>query len=319
MTEKVVLIIDGLNLFTRHYIAHPAIGENGDPVGGIVGFLYGVVSLAERCKPTDIIVVWEGGGSTKRRSIFSDYKKKRRPQKLNRYYDDDIPNTVENRNYQVSTIVSILNHVPVIQMYVPDCEADDVIGYLCRYSFKDCKKVILSSDKDFYQLLDDKTIIYSPTWKRFVNSIEIKKKFNISPVNFSLAKSICGDISDNIDGVKGVGFKTIAKRFPAMNHDTDVLISDIVSESKKMIDEGSKVKAFSEIIKSESKIRRNWKLIYLDTQNLSSTQINKINSSIDNFCPKRSKIEVMRKLLKEGIKTFNIDRMFLSLRHIKET
>ena len=135
--EDLVLIIDGLNLFTRHYVAHPAVSENGEQVGGIIGFLYGVLNLVEQYKPTQVIVVWESGGSSRRRSIFKNYKSKRRPQKLNRYYEDDLPDSVQNRNYQIASLVKLIDFLPVLQIYVPDCEADDVIGFISRNTFRD--------------------------------------------------------------------------------------------------------------------------------------------------------------------------------------
>ena len=316
-TNKTILIVDALNLFTRHYVAHPALNGNGGHVGGIVGFLYSVIPLVERYSPNEVVVVWEGGGSTRRRAIYSEYKSKRRPQKLNRYYEKDIPDTVENRNYQIATLVHLLGFLPILQLYVPDCEADDVIGYISKYAFKDKRKVIVSSDRDFYQLLDDKTIIYSPTWKKLVTFKEVQEKFGISPENFCLAKSICGDPSDNIAGVKGVGFKTLAKRFPSLRETNSADLSAIIDICNINISEGSKIKAYQEIVSSEDIIRRNWKLIYLDTVNLSASQIQKINYLIDTFTVSRNKIHMMRALIKEGIQSFNIDRAFLSFNHIR--
>jgi 5'-3' exonuclease len=311
--DSTVILIDALNLFTRHYVAHPAMNINGDPVGGIVGFLYAITNLAEKFNPNNIIVVWESGGSPRRRAIYPDYKSKRRPQQLNRQYKDDIPDTVENRNFQISFIVECLNLTPICQVYVKDCEADDVIGYLSKYKLEKCKKLIVSSDKDFYQLLNDKTLIYSPTWKKIVTHKEVREKFSVSPDNFCLAKSVCGDPSDNIPGVKGVGFKTLSKRFPILKDISTVTIKEIVEISKTSVSEGSKIKAYESISTSEDLIRRNWKLTYLDVSNLSAYQIQKVNESIDTFVPVRNKIELMRTLIKEGIQTFNIDRMFLSL------
>ena len=225
-SKRTILIVDALNLFTRHYIAHPAMNNNGESIGGIVGFLYAIVNFTEMYKPEEIIIVWEGGGSSRRRSIYPDYKSKRRPEKLNRQYEE-IPDTVQNRNYQIMTLVEIFKNTPVCQIYVPDCEADDVIGYISRYTYRDRRKVIISSDKDFYQLLDGNTIIYSPTWKKFVTEKEVIEKFNVSPQNFCLAKSICGDASDNIGGVPRAGFKSIASKFPQLREKECVTIGEI--------------------------------------------------------------------------------------------
>ena len=100
------LIIDAMNLFTRHYVAHPAMNSNGEQIGGIVGFLYELCRHIEDTKPVKTIVVWESGGSQKRRNILKEYKQGSRPGKLNRYYDD-IPDTISNRNFQISLLIKI--------------------------------------------------------------------------------------------------------------------------------------------------------------------------------------------------------------------
>ena len=100
------LLVDGLNLFTRHYVAHPAMSGNGEQVGGVVGFINNLTRLVDRCNPSNVIVFWEGGGSKRKRDLYSDYKASRRPQKLNRYYDPDlIPDSVKNRSYQFLEII----------------------------------------------------------------------------------------------------------------------------------------------------------------------------------------------------------------------
>jgi DNA polymerase-1 len=312
-----VVLVDAFNLFMRHYVAHPAMSDQGHHVGGIVGFLNGLKKICLEMSPSDVVVVWEGGGSKKRRDILSTYKMSRRPQKLNRFYEnDDIPNTIENRNDQITFLISSLKRLPVIQVYVDSCEADDVIGYLSRYKFRDNKKVIISSDRDYYQLLDNETIIYSPTWKKFVNKKEVVEKFGISPNNFCLAKAICGDPSDNIKGVKGAGFKTVSKRFPMLSTDDDCTILDIISEARQRAQEKRAPKIFKEIASSESLIRTNWRLTYLDTSNLAHEQIKKIESSIDTFTPLPNKISVIRMMIKNGIQNLDIDHLFLSMRNI---
>ena len=111
-------------------------------------------------------------------------------------------------------IVKMLHHVPVRQLYVADCEADDVIGYLIRYKFADQHCVIVSSDKDYYQLLSEKVVQWSPGQKKFITPESVFAKFGVTVENFCTTRAIIGDASDNIKGVKGAGFKTLVKRFP---------------------------------------------------------------------------------------------------------
>lgn len=317
--DRPVLIVDGMNLFIRHFVANPSMSIRGEPAGGIIGFLKNLQWVMDTIVPSQVVVVWEGGGSARKRKLFKEYKSHRRPERLNRFYgNDEMPNTVENRNWQVATIVALLRFVPVHQIYVPDCEADDVIGHLSRYQFRDREKVILSSDKDFYQLIDEKTKIYSPTSKKFIDTDDVIERFGIHPTNFCTAKALCGDPSDNIPGLKGVGFKSLAKRFPQLGTEEDVSVSDIVKEAAERLAE-KELKIFKRISEGEQIARRNWKLMYLDTAMLSASQIKKIKGAFDTFEPKRDKIGLLRKLVKEGLSTFDGDRFFFTFNFMLKT
>ena len=98
---------------------------------------------------------------------------------------------------------------------------------------------------------------------------------------------------------------------------SDKKVRDYMTSPILSVDEGSTLKSIKNISESKDLIRRNWKLIYLDTSNLSHDQIEKINYSVDTFSPTRNKIQIMRILLENGIQTFNIDRLLLSLNHIR--
>ena len=309
--NKKILIIDAMNLFTRHYVAHPAMNANGEQVGGVVGFLYEICRHIEDVRPAQAFIVWESGGSQKRRNILKDYKQGKRPGKLNRYYDD-IPDTIANRNMQIALLIELLDFTKFKQIYVPDCEADDVIAYLSNYKFKDTKKVIVSSDRDFYQLLSPKTVIYSPTWKKYVNTNTVLGKFEIHPNNFCLAKAIVGDKSDNIGGVKGVGFKFLSKYFPEFKEEKDVMLSDVINKCNQKINENTKIQKYGKIISSSNIIKRNIKIINLDLGFLTNEQLKKINYIIETKEINNNKLNVIRTLIKNGINNFNIDRFFLA-------
>ena len=316
--DRPVLVIDAFNLFTRHFIANPAMAENGvragEPAGGIAGFINSTRWLVDTLHPDQVVVVWESGGSLRKRKLFPEYKMHRRPQKLNRYYEDDIPTTTQNRNWQVSTIVSLLREVGVCQVYVPDCEADDVIGYVCKYKFKGKQKVIVSSDKDFYQLLGPDTKVYNPMGKRYVEASDVLARFGISSQNFCVAKALCGDPSDNIPGVKGVGFKTLAKRFPKMGTEDEVTCSEIIAEARERAEAKRAPKLFGNITDAEDAIKRNWQLMYLDTNNLAAAQIKKIDHALDSFDPRHDKMSLMRKLIKAGLPRIDADRLAMVCR-----
>ena len=311
MTDRPVLLIDAYNVFTRHFCANPTMNRHGEPIGGAVGFLNGLKNIVSEVFPKAVYVIWEGGGSAKRRKIFPDYKKNKKPQRLNRFYSE-IPDTVNNRNSQVEFLVNLLKNTPACQIYVSDCEADDVIGYLAKYKFVDSNCVIYSSDKDFYQLVSERVTIFSPTSKKYIQIDDILERFSIHPENFCQARTFCGDTSDGIPGIKGIGFKVLAKRFPELSSEEFVSVEDIIKLSQ-LRTENSKVQAYKKIVDSSNIARRNWKLMHLDTMNLTATQIQKIEGAVDTFVPTRNKIAMMRTLSVEGLHTFDVDSLFLSL------
>lgn len=280
------------------------MSKNGYQMGGTIGFLKTLQRLMFELQPSSVYVVWESGGSTRRRALYKEYKTNRRPSKLNRFYEDDIPDTDENRMHQVTVLLGMLKCSPVCQVYVPDCEADDVIAYLCRSTFKNDEKIIASSDKDFYQLLDEKTRAYSFHKKAYVTPADVLETFRVTSKNFALAKALCGDPSDNIPGVKGFGFKTIAKRFPVLGSDEDVILEDVFNYCRTHVDESS---MYQRVLDAADDVKRNWQLVYLGTSSLSAHQVVKVNSIVSTFEPKANKMGLLRLLIKEGISDFDVD------------
>ena len=312
MSVRPVLLIDGLNVFTRHFVVNPTMSEQGNHVGGFVGFLKSLRLLCEKTDPSQVIVAWEGGGSARRRAIYPEYKHGRRPQKLNRFYSD-IPDTYHNRDNQVSLIIEALRHVPVMQLYVSDCEADDVIGYLTKNVLRDQKCVIVSSDKDLYQLLSDNVIQWSPGQKLFITSKHVKEKFGVHHSNFCTARCFTGDSSDGIPGVPRAGFKSLAKRIEILQNKEDVSVEEVVSYAAAQL-ETKKLLLYSNIVEHEDLAKRNWKIMYLDISNLAAEQIEKINYAVNTFEPQRNKIELMRMMLREGIQNFDVDSFFMTIK-----
>lgn len=307
--SRPILIIDALNIFIRSYVANPSQDTNGELIGGVVGFIKSLSAYVTRHVPTKVYVVWEGGGSPRRRKIFPGYKGNRKPIKMNRFYSqEDIPDTDENKNYQIQCLISLMQSLPIYQLYVDDCEADDVIGYLCKSIYQEEEKIIVSSDKDFYQLLDDKTKIYRPGKKVFVTEKDVIEEFKIAPKNFCVAKAFSGDPSDNIDGVSRVGFKTLAKRFDLI---TDIVtVDEIFEESQKQVSEAKKpLVMYKNIVASEKIVRRNMQLMILDDRLLNAGQVHLIHRIVNEFKPKYNKIKFWKKYLDRDLSGFDVDKI----------
>ena len=311
-SNRPVLVLDGLNVFYRHWVANPSMDNNGEHVGGIVGFLKGIQLLCERYQPSDVVVAWEGGGSQRRRSVNSSYKSGRKPGKLNRFYEEDIPDTVENRNSQVARLVSLLRKAGVKQAYVSDCEGDDIIAYMVNAVFRDHNCVIVSTDKDFFQLIDERVKVWSPGSKKEWNIESVIENFGVHPENFCLARCFVGDVSDGLKGAPGVGFKSLSKRFPMFRNEESLAVYDIVTECEKLRVQ-KHLKLYDSIIEYETKIRENWKLMYLGLGKLSASQAQKIDSSLQNV-PARDKLGFIRSLMKMQITNIDYDKLFMTLK-----
>ena len=305
--------MDGYNILLRHYAANPMMNANGAHVGGAIGMLRAVAKIVGIAGPTKVVIAWEGGGSARRRKILPEYKQNRRPVKLNRFYGDDIPDTSENLDYQVALVVQLFHLLPVCQVYVEGCEADDVIGYLAKYRFRDEKVTIVSSDKDFWQLINDNTHIFRPTKKVMVGAADVHSEYGMFPNNFCLAKAIVGDGSDNIGGVQGVGFKSLVKRItPFANHET-LAVNDIIKLCQAECDaRKNPPKFYSRIAESRELIERNMKLMELDVHMFLPSEIKKTNGIIDAYVPALNKIKLIKLLEREGILNFDIHAILRS-------
>ena len=152
-SDKRVLIVDQLNLFFRNYIVNPSLSTDGFPIGGLRGCIQSLQKVIRESKPDMVVICWDGpGGSKKRKLIKKDYKSGRKPIRLNRSVRSLTPEQeMENKIWQQTRLVEYYNQIPVIQFMFDSTEADDIIAYVSQHKqLADYKKIILSSDKDFF-------------------------------------------------------------------------------------------------------------------------------------------------------------------------
>ena len=225
-----VLLIDGMNLFIRVFSAIPTTNEDGVHVGGIVGFLRSLAYNINMIRPTRTIIVFDGkGGSNRRRKIFPEYKMGRKMSyRLNRAHDFLTREEEQQMMIrQLNRVVEYLECLPVSIMNMEQTEADDVIGYLSKHIYRNSKTTIVSTDKDFLQLVDKNTNVYSPTKKKMYDEEKVFEEYGIHPKNFLLFRMFDGDKSDGIPGVNGIGKKTLIKLFPFMETEQKFELDDI--------------------------------------------------------------------------------------------
>ena len=147
----------------------------------------------------------------------------------------------ESFRRQKEILQDILEELCVRQYGFENVEGDDVIAYYVKNKKPNEKVVIVSSDKDLTQLISDTVIIYNPRIKDYITKDNSIDKIGITHENVVLEKMLCGDASDNIKGIKGIGEQTLLKLFPQMKSEK-VDLSFVVERSKEMLRERKEAK-----------------------------------------------------------------------------
>lgn len=284
-----VLLVDGTNLFCVHYAANTAMDTNGNPIGAVVGFTRLLSKFVEAMAPEKVIVFFDGkNGSAKRKSLFRDYKGGRKPRMIIGrqigFSTEDA--ALRNKDWQFSNLLSLLDCLPVQVVITDDYEADDGAAYFLkhkkRYGHEKSDVIILSCDKDFSQLLSEEVSIYNPINKNFITTENFVEKYEVSHRNWLFFRSVCGDPSDNLDGVKGFGAKTLQKLFDIQNPDATFTPADI---NASIIDHKNMVK----LKEGLDVIERNWKLMDLSNPLISLSTADKLDYQFMNFKPKMNR------------------------------
>jgi 5'-3' exonuclease len=318
-----LMVVDALNQFLRSYIVDPSMSANGQPVGGSKGFLKILNKLVREIKPDKVVVVWDGeGGSKKRKSINKNYKAGRTPaapraarMRLNRTVRTMTEEEeASNKLWQLSRVLEYLNCTPVIQLLEPSVEADDIIAAVVQHpSHQEWQKVIVSSDKDFFQLLDDKTLLYRPTQKEILNKKIVLEKYGVHPSNFALARAMVGDTSDNLPGLKGVGLGTVAKRFPFLSEEKSYFLDDIVEDC---LSQESPLKVHHTVVENQSIVKENYKMMQLYVPSLSAQTHAKVKECMTEFNPEFNKSGLRAEMMKDGLGEISLFDLFTTFNRI---
>ena len=281
MKENKILIIDAHNAFIRSYVVDPSETSDGQPNGGYKGFMKQIQRYLKEAEPDEVYVVWDGtGGSKKRRAVNKQYKEGRKPVNPLGRPEMSPEEKAKNRLWQVRTLISHLDLTPVRQLMVNDIEADDVIAILAKAEeYRNDFKIILSNDKDFYQLLDSKTIVWRPGTDRMMTTKDVVEDFSIHPHNMTIARSLVGDTSDNLPGVKGMGLKSVVKFFPEARNPERITLDEVFSKGSVI---SGKYKVIDALLESEEIVRSNYRIMQLQTPEVTEEHTNIIQSSIDS-------------------------------------
>ena len=313
--SKRVLIIDALNMFLRSYTIIPSMNPKGMPNGGTVGVIKSLQKLCRDFRPHEVLVVWDGhGGSEKRRQKNKAYKQGRRPVRFNRRMIElSEEDAHKNRRDQQLRVHEYLNEMPVIQLMHDYVEADDIIAYAYKMKkYKDWNKIIVSSDKDFYQLCGDpNTFIWRPIQKVLISGKQIEYKYGIHPNNFALVRAIEGDKSDNLVGVPRIGMKTVAKYFPFLESSKSYSCDELLTHCFMVNDKKS---VHKKLLEFKERVKSNYEIMQLYDPNISYTGREKIRNTIKDFNPLYSMKNVSKMLMEDGQGSLNLSDLWSAFR-----
>lgn len=295
-----VLILDGLNQFIRCFGAVPALNDDGEHCGGVTGFLLSTAATIRRLKPTRVIIVFDGkGGSNRRKSVYKGYKEGRTGlTKLNRLagYEDLEDQQVSMRN-QFKRLIEYLQILPITMTYIDYVEADDIIAYLANHYFK--KEVtILSSDKDFLQLVNERIQVFTPTKKKMYTEKEVVEDYGVTPQNLIFYRVLMGDKSDNIKGVNGVGIKTIESKMKFLT-ENELSLDTFIEKCSSECDD-----KLSEKLKNNlDTINMNYGLMQLADPDISSSIKSNVRDLMDTHKPELNLVEFKKMFMYDKLYT----------------
>jgi len=258
-----VLLIDGLNLFFRNFAMMNMVNPDGVHIGGLGGFFRSLGAMIRQTNPTSVYVVFDGAGSTtNRKNLLSEYKGTRNLQRITNWEAfDNIEEEHDSKIDQIVRIIQYLKLLPVKTTIIDKVEADDIIAILAEKLVEKHNSTcfIVSSDKDFLQLVTDKIIVYRPMEKEYYTPKVVEEKFGLLPHNFILHKVLLGDNSDNIRGIKGLGAKGIFKKFPELKTE-ELTLQDIFDISARKFKDHI---VYSRIVQEQDRLETNYKVMDL--------------------------------------------------------
>lgn len=198
--RKLVIGIDFNNILFGSYYGQSLINSKGINVNAIKGFFFKIKSLKDMFNPDYIVIANDiSRERTFRRKLYKPYKAQRKA------HDSDI---ITQMKY-ASQLASLLGY-PFIsnELY----EADDVLGMISKFTTEqNMDMIIISSDRDLYQLISDTTFIHSPRVKDLIDNTWLMDNYKLTPDQWIDLKILQGDRSDNIPGIQGIGEITALK------------------------------------------------------------------------------------------------------------
>lgn len=254
------LLVDGSNILELSSLADTTVSSNGNQIGGIFQFLLQLKILLQKGNFRYVYVFWDGKNSGQLRyNLYKDYKSNRDKEfdeeelsdymkevnrKISNMYSyfkkkqDPVKLAEKKRQkdlfyWQRDVVMEMLEELFVRQCVCDATEADDFIGYYVAHKKPNEKIVICSNDRDLTQLIADDVIVYVQSLKDFINTKNHTKVMGYDYRNVVLKKMICGDASDNIKGIKGVGEKTLFTNMSEFK-EREVTLDEVIEKARSI-------------------------------------------------------------------------------------
>ncbi len=198
-TEKLILI-DGSGFIFRAYHSLPPLTRgDGTNVGAVYGVTNMLIRLLEDMPSSHVAVIFDAARKTFRNDIYPEYKAHRPPAP-----DDLVP--------QFAIVREATEALGLPALELKNFEADDIIAtYATQATAQNMETVIVSSDKDLMQLIDENINMYDAMKRKNIGPDEVFEKFGVTPEQVIEAQALIGDSSDNVPGVPGIGAKGAAQ------------------------------------------------------------------------------------------------------------
>tara|TARA_B100001248_G_C27398830_1_gene468010 strand:- start:2055 stop:4607 length:2553 start_codon:yes stop_codon:yes gene_type:complete len=200
MQKKNFLLVDVSAMYFRAFYAIRHLSNSkGMPTNALYGFISMCVKMLEQFHPEYMVFCFDRKDPSFRKKIYPEYKANR-----GEMPEDLVP--------QVPYISKLAEAMGAKCLELKDYEADDIIGMLAKWGEQqDLHPVIISGDKDFAQLVSDKTNMFEPMKEMYFGPKEVEEKWGVKPEQMIDYLALVGDSSDNIPGVKGIGPKGAQK------------------------------------------------------------------------------------------------------------
>lgn len=201
MSARKIILVDGMAVLYRAFFAIRNLSTaSGRPVNAVFGFIRMLRQMLNRWDPTHWAVVFDGGLPEARVALLESYKAQRTPM------PDDLRS-------QIGLVEQYLDLAFIQRLRVEGQEADDVLASLAVWAeMDDADVLIATSDKDLYQLVNEKISIIPTAGKELAMGPEaVREKTGVDPCQIVDWLALTGDSADNIPGVPGVGPKTAVK------------------------------------------------------------------------------------------------------------